>query len=141
MSERAAGYIHGYLITLRQDPFSASTVWGIKLKGKAQHKSDSLGVADFHTFQGVADKRLGAIKVQKAHRTEPSRGLPDQSVFTMVHGVKSHFPKAMPRSELASTAPPRAARRDGTSGHAVGIAALAHLGDAHLANRGAGGGA
>ena len=29
MSARAASDLHGYLITLRQDPFSASTVWGI----------------------------------------------------------------------------------------------------------------
>ena len=28
MSERPAADIHGYLITLCQDPFSASTVWG-----------------------------------------------------------------------------------------------------------------
>ena len=29
MSARDARYSHGYLITLRQDPFSASTAWGI----------------------------------------------------------------------------------------------------------------
>ena len=31
MSGRAASALHGYLITLRQDPFSASTVWGTNL--------------------------------------------------------------------------------------------------------------
>ena len=32
MNARAAGALHGYLITLRQDPFGASTVWGIGIK-------------------------------------------------------------------------------------------------------------
>ena len=35
MSARPALNIHGYLITLRQDPFSASTVWGKILPSRA----------------------------------------------------------------------------------------------------------